>query len=72
MRGNTAIYFHAIMSAPIQAQSKKKVMESLLIKLADAEDEAYIDLAITCVRKDDPAGVGAAIIKGVPPVRVYF
>jgi hypothetical protein len=47
-------------------------MESLLIKLADAEDEAYIDLAITCVRKDDPAGVGAEIIKGVPPVRVYF
>lgn len=48
-------------------------MESLLSKLTDVEtDEKYVDLAITCVRKNDPAGDAAEIISGVPPVRVFF
>jgi len=73
MKGGTPLYFHAIMCVPQKAQEKKKVMETLLSVLADAEaDEPYIDLAITCVRKDDPEGEAAAIISGVPPVRVYF
>ena len=72
MKGGTPIYFHAIMSAPQKAQEKKKVMETLLAKLCDAEaDEPYVDLAITCVRKSDPEGE-KAILDGVPPVRVFF
>ena len=49
-------------------------METLLTDLADVDvdDEPYVDLAITCVRKNDPEGDAAAIISGVPPVRVYF
>lgn len=48
-------------------------METLLSKLADVDaDEAYVDLAITCVRKNDPEGDAAAIMSGVPPVRVFF
>ena len=49
-------------------------METLLTVLTDVdtEDEPYVDLAITCVRKNDPEGDAAAIISGVPPVRVYF
>lgn len=73
MKGGTPLYFHAIMSVPQKAQEKKKVMETLLSVLADVEaDEAYVDLAITCLRKDDPEGDAAAILSGVPPVRVYF
>ena len=73
MKGGTPIYFHAIMSVPQKAQEKKKVMESLLTKLSDVEEEdSYVDLTITCVRKADAAGEGAEILAGVPPVRVYF
>lgn len=48
-------------------------METQLKKLCDCEaDDTYVDLAITCVRKNDPEGDQAAIIAGTPPVRVYF
>lgn len=73
LKGGTPIYFHAIMSAPQKAQEKKKVMETLLKKLCDCEsDDTYVDLAITCVLKNDPEGDKATIISGTPPVRVYF
>jgi len=73
MKGGAPIFFHAIMNAPQKVQEKKKVMETLLSKLTDIEtDETYVDLAITCVRKNDPEGDAAEIISGVPPVRVYF
>jgi len=48
-------------------------METLLIKLCDVEaDERFVDLNITCVRKDSAEGDAAAILEGVPPVRVFF
>lgn len=72
MKGGTPIYFHAIMNTPQKAQEKKKVLETLLIKLTDAEEEPYVDLAITCVVKGDPVGDAAEILPGVPPVRAYF
>lgn len=73
MKGGTPIFFHAIMNVPQKAQEKKKVMETLLFKLADMETyESYVDLAITCVRKNDPEGEKSEIISGVPPVRVFF
>lgn len=73
MKGGTPIFFYAIMNVPQKAQEKKKVMETLLSKLTDLDtDETYVDLAITCVRKNDPAGDAAEIISGVPPVRVFF
>jgi hypothetical protein len=52
MKGNQPIFFHAIMTAQGKEQEKKKVLETSLKKLCEA-DEAYIDLQITCVRKDD-------------------
>ena len=74
LKGGKPIYFHAIMSEPSKAQEKKKVMETPLIKLAevDTEEESYVDLSITCVRKVNPEGDEAAILEGVPPVRVFF
>lgn len=70
MKDGTPIFFHAIMSAPGKEQERKKVLETTLKKLADSEaEDAYVDLAITCVRKDDEA---AQILQGVPPVRIFF
>ena len=73
LKGGQPIFFYAIMNIPEKAKEKKKVMGTLLSKLAEVEpDEAYVDLAITCVRKDDPKGEAADILAGVPPVRVFF
>jgi len=56
MKGGTPIFFHAIMSAAGKEQEKKKVLETSIRKLAECEPEdTYVDLAITCVRKDDEA-----------------
>jgi len=69
MRGNAPLYFHAIMNAPGKEAEKKDILESSVRKLTESEQEDYVDLNITCVRKDDPEH---KIIKGVPPVRVWF
>jgi Ubiquitin fold domain len=69
MRGNTPLYFHAIMTAPGKESEKKEALGSSVRKLTESEQEDYVDLNITCVRKDDPEH---KIIKGVPPVRVWF
>ena len=69
MRGNTPIYFHAIMSATGKETEKKQTLECSVRKLTESEQEDYVDLNITCVRKDDPEH---KILKGVPPVRVWF
>lgn len=73
-KGATPIYMFAIMSAAHQANQKKKVMESKLAKLCeiDIEEDKYVDLQIQCVKKDDPDGAKAVLIKGVPPIRVFF
>lgn len=69
MRGNAPLYFHAIMTAPGKESEKKQALESSIRKLTESEQEDYVDLNITCVRKDDAEH---KIIKGVPPVRVWF
>lgn len=70
MRGNQPIFFHAIMNAPGKENDRKKTLSTLIKKLSESDsDDLYVDLAITCVRKDDAAG---QILAGVPPVRVYF
>lgn len=73
-KGTTALYLYALMSAAHQSKEKKKALESKLSKLCDIdiEEEPYVDLQIQCVQKDDPEGEKAVLIKGVPPVRVYF
>ena len=48
---------------------RKKTLESALRTLTESETDAYVDLAITCIRKDDSE---QKIITGVPPVRVWF
>jgi hypothetical protein len=70
MRGNAPIYFHAIMNAPGKEADKKGTLDTPLKKIAECEsDELYVDLTITCVRKDDAE---QKILAGVPPVRVFF
>ena len=69
MRGNTPIFFYAIMTAPGKETEKKQTLESSIRKLTESEQDDYVDLNITCVKKDDPEH---KILKGVPPVRVWF
>lgn len=70
MKGNTPIYFYAIMNAPGKEKEKEKVLNSKVSDLvgADSEDK-YIDLNITCTNVGDNE---EQILSGVPPVRVYF
>jgi hypothetical protein len=71
MRGNTPIYFHAIMNAPGKENDREKTMNSKVYELTnvDPSEDRYVDLNITCVRKDDSEN---KILAGVPPVRVFF
>ena len=58
------------MHAPGKDQQRKKVLQSTVYNLVEAEPEdKYVDLGITCVRKDDK---DANILSGVPPLRLYF
>lgn len=70
LKGGQPIFFHAIMHAPGKDQQRKKVLQSTVYNLVEAEPEdKYVDLGITCVRKDDKE---ANILSGVPPLRLYF
>ncbi len=71
MKGNAPLYFHAIMSAPGKEADREKALNSKVADLAgvDPIEDRYVDLNITCVRKDDSED---KILSGVPPVRVYF
>ena len=70
MQGNQPIFFYAIMNAPGKENDRKKTLNSAFKKLTDCDSEdLYVDIAVTCIRKDDPE---AKILAGVPPVRVYF
>lgn len=70
MKGSTPLFFHAIMNAPGKENDKQKVLSSKLFALAECDSEdLYVDLGITCVRKDDAEG---KILDGVPPVRIHF
>lgn len=69
IRGNTPIYFSAIMDHEFKAAEKKKTLEASLRSLTESESDQYVDITITVVKKDDPE---QKILSGVPPVRVFF
>ena len=67
LKGNMPLYLHALMQA--KPDDKKKTLQKALRELAESEDDAYVDLTLTCVRKDD---TDQKILDGVPPIRVWF
>lgn len=71
MRGNTPIYFHAIMNAHGKEDDREKVLNSKIADLAgvDLAEDKYVDLNITCILAGDTE---SKILSGVPPVRVYL
>ena len=69
IRGNTPIYFSAIMDHEAKKDEKKKTLEASLRSLTESESDQYVDITITVVKKDDPE---QKILSGVPPVRVFF
>lgn len=71
MRGNAPLYFHAIMNAPGKEADKEKALASKVAQLTgiDPQEDKYVDLNITCVKKGDEED---KILAGVPPVRVFF
>ena len=73
MKGNAPLYFHAIMNAPGKEHDKEKALASRISDLAgiDTSEDRYVDLNITCIKKDENSTDGQ-ILSGVPPVRVYF
>jgi len=70
-RGNTPLYFHAVMSKAGKEADKDNALSSKVADLLgiDTTEDKYVDINITCVRKDDPED---KILAGVPPVRVHF
>jgi hypothetical protein len=71
MRGNSPIYFHAIMDAPGKENEKEKVLNTAMFDLLglEGEDDKYCDLTITCIRKEDKE---SKILDGIPTLRVKF
>lgn len=71
MRGNTPIYFNAIMAAPGKEKEREKLLNSKVKDVAgmDSESDKYVDLNITCIKKGD---MEEKILSGVPPVRVVL
>lgn len=69
MRGNTPLYFYAIMSAPGKEKDREKALASKIAELLglDPAEDKYVDLNITCVKKGEET-----ILTGVPSVRVSF
>jgi len=70
LRGNMPIFFYAIMNAQGKEKEKEKVLSTSVHSATESyPDDKYVDLNITCVRKDDQE---AKILNGVPPLRVSF
>lgn len=70
LRGNTPIYFHALMNAPGKEKERKKVLDTAVYEATECDlDDLYVDLNITCALKEDPEG---KILSGVPPLRINF
>lgn len=70
MKGNTPIYFHAIMSAQGKEKDREQIMNSKVSDLTGVDqDDKYVDLTLTMIKKGDGE---EKILSGVPPVRVYF
>ena len=54
LRGNTPIYFHAIMNAPGKEKEREKILSSKVAELVGADsDDKYVDLTLTCRRIGD-------------------
>ena len=77
LRGNSPVFFYAIMNAAGHEKEKDQAMKSTLAELLEinlneikqGEIEAYVDLTITCVLKGDAEG---KILEGVPLLRVHL
>lgn len=70
MRGNTPIYFHALMTAPGKDKERNDLLKTAVFEATECDaDDQYVDLNITCVVKGDTEGT---ILSGVPPVRLTF
>ena len=70
-RGNTPLYFHAVMSKAGKEADKENALSSKVADILgiDTSEDKYVDININCVRKDDSED---KILAGVPPVRVHF
>jgi len=78
LKGNTPLYFHAIMNAPGKEKDRERVLGSSLLDLLEMEEGDleknkegvnYVDITMTCSLTSDEKG---DILEGVPPVRVLF
>ena len=72
MRGNTPVYFSAIMSAPGKEKEREKTLNTKLVDLlgeSSEELEKYIDLTITCSLKSDSTN---QVVEGIPVLRAYL
>ena len=70
MKGNTPIYFHAILSGAGKEKEREKILNSLVHELAMVDnEEKYVDLTLTMIRTGDQE---EKILSGVPPIRVLF
>jgi hypothetical protein len=69
MKGNLPLYFHAIASGVGKEKEKEKLMKSKLMEMLNCDEEKYVDINVTCVKKGDSE---EKIVNGVPCVRVFF
>jgi len=73
MRGNTPVFFQAIMNAPGKEKERERTLNTRLAELLGIdggpgdEEELYADLTITCTIKGDSSD---KMIDGVPQLRV--
>ena len=73
MKGNKPIFFYALMNAPGKEKDREKLLKESLAKLLGVGDvnepgSSYADLTVTFTKNKEDKD----ILKGVPPVRVYF
>jgi hypothetical protein len=54
LKGNMPVYFHALMNAPGKEKERKKLLATSVFSATDCDNsDKYIDLNITCTRKQD-------------------
>jgi hypothetical protein len=72
MRGNTPVFFSAIMSAPGKEKEREKTLDTKLAELlgeSGEESEKYADLTITCSLKADSTN---QVVEGIPVLRAHL
>lgn len=72
LRGNSPVFFSAIMNAPGKEKQRDEALDTPLATLlgeTGEEPEPYVDLTITCTLKDDEE---QQVLDGVPALRVHL